>query len=276
MTSFPSRSQRVWFGLLSSCLIALTACQDATPNETDAAESGDPIRSTEPDPSPSPEPSPTPGRFDDRIPDFDDPPANPTTGHVPSDDAPLYFSIPTDDPVAFITIDDGWVQNPDAIELLAEADVPNTLFLLGPVAEDHPEYFAEIAETGATIHPHTDSHRSLPDLDYTEQKREICSSSETLAELYDIRPRLFRPPFGEYDDDTLRAAAECGMDAVLHWRQAVKDGTVHFQEGDTVQPGDIILMHFRDEFVDDYIAALEAIDEAGLTPALLDDYIPSE
>jgi hypothetical protein len=41
-----------------------------------------------------------------------------------------------------------------------------------------------------------------------------------------------------------------------------------------VQPGDIILMHFRPRFVDDFLAVLKAIHKAGLTPARLEDYIP--
>ena len=37
--------------------------------------------------------------------------------------------------------------------------------------------------------------------------------------------------------------------------------------------GDIILMHFRPAFVEDFLAALRVIYEAGLAPALLEDYI---
>jgi hypothetical protein len=33
-------------------------------------------------------------------------------------------------------------------------------------------------------------------------------------------------------------------------------------------------MHFRPAFVKDFLAALRAIRRAGLTPALLEDYIP--
>jgi hypothetical protein len=33
-------------------------------------------------------------------------------------------------------------------------------------------------------------------------------------------------------------------------------------------------MHFRERGVDDFIAALNAIKDAGLTPALLESYIP--
>jgi hypothetical protein len=38
-------------------------------------------------------------------------------------------------------------------------------------------------------------------------------------------------------------------------------------------PGDIILMHFRPAFLRDVLAALRAIHAAGLTPALLEDYV---
>jgi hypothetical protein len=40
-----------------------------------------------------------------------------------------------------------------------------------------------------------------------------------------------------------------------------------------IHPGDIILMHFRPAFTSDVLAALNAIHNAGLTPALLEDYV---
>jgi len=48
---------------------------------------------------------------------------------------------------------------------------------------------------------------------------------------------------------------------------------VRYQVGNKVQPGDIMLMHFRPTVVQDFIAGLQAIKDAGLTPALLEDYI---
>jgi hypothetical protein len=40
-----------------------------------------------------------------------------------------------------------------------------------------------------------------------------------------------------------------------------------------IRPGDIILIHFRPAFAEDVRAALTAMHDAGLTPALLEDYI---
>jgi hypothetical protein len=84
---------------------------------------------------------------------------------------------------------------------------------------------------------------------------------------------LFRPPFGDKDHTTLRVAKGCGIKAAFMWEETVDKGKVRFQEGRTVQPGDIILMHFRPAFVKDFLAALRAIKKAGLTPALLESYV---
>ena len=85
---------------------------------------------------------------------------------------------------------------------------------------------------------------------------------------------FFRPPYGEKNDDTMRAAWSCGLKVGFHWRETVDKGIVHYQAQDKrVHPGDIILMHFRPAFPDDFVAALDAIKAAGLTPALLEDYV---
>jgi peptidoglycan/xylan/chitin deacetylase (PgdA/CDA1 family) len=118
------------------------------------------------------------------------------------------------------------------------------------------------------------SHPSLRGLPYAKQKQQICGSADDLGALFGRRPVLFRPPYGEYDKTTLRAAHDCGMKAVLRWKEAANAGHVFYQTAEKkVRPGDIILMHFRPAFVADFLAVLTAIRDAGLTPALLEDYV---
>ncbi|MFC4335863.1 polysaccharide deacetylase family protein [Salininema proteolyticum] len=266
MTIPPATKRTTTAALAALVLFVLAACTDpSSPTDSEPANQD----ASAPSPSPTPE-----SKFAELIPDFPDPPDEPDVRHVPSDPAPIYYRVPTDDKVAFITIDDGWTLPPDALELVREAGVPATYFLLPPAVDQDPDAFQELVDAGATVQTHTNSHRSMPDLSYKKQKREICTSADRLGDTFGERPRLFRPPFGEFDDDTLKAASACGMDAVLHWKEVVDGGEVAFQEGDTVQPGDMLLLHFRDDFVEDYLAALNAIADAGLTPALLEDYIP--
>ncbi|WP_329108124.1 polysaccharide deacetylase family protein [Micromonospora sp. NBC_01699] len=220
--------------------------------------------------------SPTPaGVYAARLPRF---PAAPTPEPVTvptGASAGWYSRIPTTQPVAFITIDDGWIKRPEARQLLAEARVPATLFLTVNAIKDNPDYFRQLqlAAPNLAIEAHTLTHQGLRGKSYATQRREICGSADQLASLYGRRPLLFRPPFGEKDATTLRATHDCGLKAAFFWTESVDKGKVRYQGEHRIHPGDIILMHFRERFVDDFIAALNAIHAAGLTPAVLGDYI---
>jgi peptidoglycan/xylan/chitin deacetylase (PgdA/CDA1 family) len=184
-----------------------------------------------------------------------------------------YHRVPTTQPVAFVTIDDGWVKRPEAVALVTRAHVPVTLFLTIDAIRDDPGYFRRLRAAGAVVEAHTLTHPSLAGMPYAAQRREICGSADQLARWYGRRPVLFRPPFGNSDATTLRAVRDCGMRAAFHWTETVDKGKVRYQRGHVVQRGDVILMHFRPAFVDDFLAALTAIHQAGLTPALLEDYV---
>ncbi|MBL7261036.1 polysaccharide deacetylase family protein [Paractinoplanes lichenicola] len=215
-----------------------------------------------------------PANLRPRVPRFAPPPPA-TKVTLPANGTAGWFSrIPTDQKVAFITIDDGWEKNPLAVKLFQAADVPIALFLEVNAISDNPGYFQQLQATGATIQNHTISHPVLKGRSYAFQKHEICGGADQLGRLYGKRPTLFRPPGGAHDATTLRAAHDCGMKAAFFWKETTHKGKVRFQEGTAVQPGDIILMHFRPRFVDDFLAVLNAIHKAGLTPARLEDYIP--
>ncbi|MFC5000775.1 polysaccharide deacetylase family protein [Dactylosporangium cerinum] len=212
--------------------------------------------------------------YADRLPKFDRPPKADKV-QLPEGTSVQYYSrIPTEQPVAFITIDDGQIKRPEALELIKQAGVPVTLFLMIDAIRNDPPYFKRLQDAGAVIEAHTVTHQNLKGKSYSVQRREICDSADKLGQWYGRRPVLFRPPYGEKDATTLKAAYDCGMHAAFFWKETVDKGIVRYQAGNTVQRGDIILMHFRDRFVDDFIAALQAIKAAGLTPALLEDYIP--
>ncbi|MEV4642083.1 polysaccharide deacetylase family protein [Actinoplanes sp. NPDC049548] len=213
------------------------------------------------------------GWRDSDIPTFGPAPAPQKITVPPGGSAPYLLRIPTTQKVAFLTIDDGFVKHPEAPKLIAAARVPVTLFLTTDAIADDPDYFRPMIDAGAVVEAHTITHSNLRGRPYAFQKRELCGSADKLASLYQRRPVLFRPPFGNKDATTLRAAHDCGLKAGFMWKETVHKGKVRFQEGKRVQPGDIILMHFRKAFVKDFLAALRAIKKAGLTPALLEDYV---
>ncbi len=259
-----SRVSRIRYAALT--VIALVAAC-ASPTAT-----AGPAPSPSVSPSASPSPSPA-GKYAGKIPAFPPrpEPIRPVLPGGPT--APLLSRVPTTQPVAFITIDDGHVQHPEAVALLKEAGVPVSLFLIGPVAAKNPPFFSALQRDGAAIQAHSMTHPQLPGLSYERQKQEICGSADDLGKRFGKRPTLFRPPFGEYNQTTLRAARDCGMTAVLNWKAATNGGHVYYQQGKKLKAGDIVLMHFRPAFVADFLAVLKAIHDAGLTPAVLEDYV---
>jgi peptidoglycan/xylan/chitin deacetylase (PgdA/CDA1 family) len=227
----------------------------------------------------APSRAPKPGELEwylDRLPHFGPAPApQPVWLSRYEGQAALVPQIPTSQPVAFITIDDGAFRHPMMLDLITAAKVPVTLFLTTNYVTGNEAWFAALLDTGyVTIHNHTVSHPNLKTGGYEVARNQLCIANDRLAAAFGQRPTYFRPPYGEYDATTLQAAWACGLQAGFHWRETVDGGTVYYQrDHGRIHAGDIILMHFRPAFPDDFLAILQAIKASGLVPARLEDYV---
>ncbi len=211
-------------------------------------------------------------------------PVRVTLPHAPGR-AAYVDRIPTTNNVAFITIDDGWHAQQLAHDLIQQSGIPVTAFLTIDAISDDVDFFASLQASGMAIENHTLSHPCLiedlqygspcaADMPYEEQSVELCSAADQLGNWYGRRPTFFRPPYLKWNDDTLRAAWDCGITAGFSAKESVENGVISWAWPDhRVHAGDIIVMHFIPSLPDDFIAALQAIKAAGLTPALLEDYV---
>jgi peptidoglycan/xylan/chitin deacetylase (PgdA/CDA1 family) len=185
--------------------------------------------------------------------------------------APVISRVETTDPVVFLTIDDGHTRDPEVKAALEELGVPVSLFLLdGPVQAD-PEFFRRLPDT--LVESHTRTHADLRTLPEEGQRAEICGNADTLERAFGRRPVLFRPPYGAYNEATTRAAAACGMAAIVLWEVSVNGADVGYRTVPQLRAGDILLMHFRPSFVTELRALADRADEAGLRFAMLEDYL---
>jgi peptidoglycan/xylan/chitin deacetylase (PgdA/CDA1 family) len=188
--------------------------------------------------------------------------------------APVLSRVHTSQPVVFLTIDDGVDRAPDAADTLRDLGIPASLFLVEHYAKRAPPYFAHVVqESGSVIEDHTLDHPNMLRLNYDQQKQQICETADSFMQHFGRRPTLFRPPYGNFNDDTQRAATACGMRAILYWHALVEDGVVKYQDSGKLLPGDIVLMHFKPNFRQDAEAFLAASRAAGLQPQLLEDWI---
>lgn len=187
---------------------------------------------------------------------------------------PIISTIATSDPVVFLTIDDGTVRDPRVPELLAQFKVPVTLFLnQGPYLAD-PDYFMRVIASGGSINSHTKSHTLLTKLSAGAQRNEICGMKDIISQHVFVAGHLFRAPYGVSNAATQTAAGSCGINAVLFWHAALNDGRVQYQQGNQLQPGDIVLTHFRDDLYDNLRAFLWQCAVQGLSVAPIEDYLP--
>ncbi|PBC70891.1 peptidoglycan/xylan/chitin deacetylase (PgdA/CDA1 family) [Streptomyces sp. TLI_235] len=194
---------------------------------------------------------------------------------------PVVQRVPTEDRVVFLTIDDGAEKDPEFARMTAELGIPYSTFLTGYLARPNWGYFRGLLENGhAAVGNHTLNHRDMRRLSPAEQRTEICGQQDELARETGSRPPLFRPPYGEYTDDTLRAAQECGIRAVALWNEEAFPDRMEYRYTDHVlHPGDTILTHFRGRaewagtMTDVLRRVLRTVDEQGFALALLDDYL---
>lgn len=187
--------------------------------------------------------------------------------------APVISTIATKEKVVFLGIDDGANKQSFELQLMRANGIKASLFLADRFINDNPLFFKPFIDEGSLIEDHTMDHKLLPNLSYDQQKQEICDEADLFAQTYGRRPILFRPPGGSYNIDTQKAAAACGMKAVVLWIAKANGGSMQYQIGHSLRPGDIVLMHFRPEFSSDMQAFLDAEKAAGLHTELLEDWI---
>ncbi|WP_406208965.1 polysaccharide deacetylase family protein [Kitasatospora sp. NBC_01560] len=193
---------------------------------------------------------------------------------------PVVYRVPTDERIVFLTVDDGAEKDPDFSRMADELGVPLSTFVADYLARSDYGYFRKLAAQGDMVNNHTINHRNLKVLDYATQRDEICRQQDQLEQQIGVRPRLFRPPYGEYNDDTLRAAASCGIEAVPLWNEeAFPDRIEYRYEDQRLHPGDIILTHFRGtdlwngSMPDLLRKVVNEVTAQGFTLARLDDYL---
>ncbi|GHA66280.1 hypothetical protein GCM10010305_05260 [Streptomyces termitum] len=218
------------------------------------------------------------------IPPLPEPPAPPAVKPVkrtPGGPVPVISDIPVTEKVVFLTIDDGAEKDPEFVRMTAELGIPFTMFLTDSVISADYGYFDPLVAQGHGVANHTLTHPNLRTLSPDAQRREICGQQEKLAKRYGTAPRLFRPPYGNWNEATRAAAATCGVDALVLWRESMQIKDMQYQRGDRkLHPGDIVLAHFRGpaelkgrSMTEMTANLLRKIQEQGFTVARLEDYV---
>jgi peptidoglycan/xylan/chitin deacetylase (PgdA/CDA1 family) len=147
-----------------------------------------------------------------------------------------------------VTIDDGIDKDPAFIQMTKDVGIPLTISLADTLIRDDYAYFEKLKETGfVSMQNHTVNHPlSMPSLSYQQQLDEIAGQQAKLEQEYGAKPYIFRPPGGNYDSTTREATRAAGLKGMMLWKETMQIDDMEYQTSDRhLQPGDIILCHFR-------------------------------
>ncbi|MBR0135510.1 MAG: polysaccharide deacetylase family protein [Clostridia bacterium] len=174
------------------------------------------------------------------------------------------YSVRRSDKRIALTIDAAWQDDKTEFILstLSEYDIPATFFLCGFWVKEHPEQVKAIAQAGHEIGNHSMTHPHMSKLSSSAIKAELDEFEKAIEPLIGRRTKLFRAPYGEYNDNVINTLRENGYE-VIQWNIDTidwKEERTSEQILDSVLPrladGSIILCHNNGYRIEQYLPVL--------------------
>ncbi|BCE02006.1 endo-1,4-beta-xylanase [Marinicellulosiphila megalodicopiae] len=175
-----------------------------------------------------------------------------------------------------LTFDDGPTGNTSTlVDLINQHDLaPVTWFIQGQYLANNQNMAPTLLSVGV-MQNHSYTHPHLTDLSYNDILSELTRTSDIIQNVGAPRPTIFRPPYGEANDNVRSAATSLGM-ITMNWDadSADWDGASSAQIAEVInqmQNGDSILMHDNGGWnTNAALAQISANMEAkGLCPGVL-------
>ena len=164
---------------------------------------------------------------------------------------PIYC-VQTDEPKISISFDGAWGNDDtqNILDILEKHNVKATFFLTGGWVESYPDDVKAILEAGHDIGNHSETHPNMSQLSAEEIRTEIMTVHDRVKELTGYEMFLFRPPYGDYDNEVIATVKDCGYYPVqwsvdsLDWKDYGVDQIIsRVCESDQLDNGAIILCH---------------------------------
>ncbi|MBQ4382468.1 MAG: polysaccharide deacetylase family protein, partial [Oscillospiraceae bacterium] len=137
---------------------------------------------------------------------------------------------------------------PELIRILEKYSVKATFFVVGAWAEKYPESVKALHEAGHEVMNHSDDHAHFNKLTSGQVTQNINAASDKIEAITGVRPTLFRPPYGEYDDHVISAVRSLGVEPIqwdvdsLDWKE-ISAREIYSRVTKKVSPGSIVLFH---------------------------------
>jgi polysaccharide deacetylase family sporulation protein PdaB len=162
---------------------------------------------------------------------------------------PIYC-VDKKDKVVSISFDAAWgnEQTQNLLDILADKGVKSTFFLVGFWAEKYPDSVKAIHAAGHDVGNHSDTHPHLPQLEKDKVTAQIEECNKKIEAACGVRPILFRPPYGDYNNCVVESTNDLKMHCIqwsvdsLDWKDPTPEDMIKRIKS-KIKPGSIILMH---------------------------------
>lgn len=190
------------------------------------------------------------------------------------------YSVERDDHVIAVTFDASWGADntPKLLDVLDEYDAKCTFFLVGLWVDKYPDMVQAIVERGHEIGNHSATHPHMSKLSESKMLEELRMMSDKVEKLTGVRPTLFRPPYGDYNNSVIRTVRSAGYEAVqwsvdsLDWKNISPQDMI--RRAGKVDKGDIILFHNDSQYLLDALPTLlQSYKEQGLQMVKVSDIL---
>ena len=162
---------------------------------------------------------------------------------------PIY-SVETEEKKVAISFDCAWGidHTENLLKIMAQNDVRCTFFAVQFWVEKYPDYVKKIVDAGHEIGTHSRTHSYMSKLSKTQIEDELTTSSAAIERLTGQKVRLFRPPYGDYNNLLINTVNEMGMYAIqwdvdsLDWKN-LSGSEIALRVVNGTKNGSIILCH---------------------------------
>ena len=198
---------------------------------------------------------------------------------APKRELPVY-SVERSDDVIAVTFDASWGADntPKLLDILDEYNAKCTFFLVGIWVDKYPEMVKAIVKRGHEIGNHSATHPHMSQISEAKNLEELRIMSDKVENLTGVRPTLFRPPYGDYNNKVIRTARGAGYEAVqwsvdsLDWKNISPQDMI--RRAGKVGRGDIILFHNDSQYLLDALPTLlQSYQDQGLQMVKVSDLL---
>lgn len=162
---------------------------------------------------------------------------------------PIYC-VQKDYKVCSLSFDAAWgnEDTQELIDILAKYKVKVTFFVVGDWVDRYPESVKALSDAGHEVMNHSNNHAHFNSLSTDQIMQDLNTCNQKIEEITGVRPTLFRPPYGEYNDHVVSTVRSINMEPIqwdvdsLDWKD-LSATEITKRVTSKVQPGSIVLFH---------------------------------